>query len=141
MGDRQLRTQAAQAGVTALKPLFDALGDLAVAASAVGQAAAIRAAATRRAEAVLDAAEAEIDRRQKAYLDAWAAALVTGWTEPQLRADPIRLQPPARPRRRRKSSTPSFGPSMPTVSSGGVPLASPPTASAGGAAPTGRQQV
>ncbi len=141
MGERQLRAQAAQAGVTALKPLFDVLGDLAVAASAVEQADVIRAAAARRAQAVLDAAEAEIGRLQKAYLEAWAGALEAGWTEPQLRADPIRLRPPAGlRRRRRKGLAPSSEPAELSVAPGDVTVASPPTTPAEEDTPTGWHQ-
>lgn len=96
MGEKQIRTQAEQVGAAALRPQFEALGDLAVAAAAAGQAGALRAAARARAQKILDDAEEEIVRRHDRWRAAWQKARTAGWSVERLRSAPIsQKQPPA----------------------------------------------
>lgn len=108
MGEKQIRTKAEQAGADALRPQFDALGDLAVAAEAAGQADALRAAAKARAQQILDNAEAEVERRFDRWRAAWQKARKAGWTVERLRAAPIKQQqPPAAPKAKKATTTAS----------------------------------
>ena len=100
MGEKQIRAQADKVGADALRPMFDALADLAVAVDAASRRDEVRAQARERAERIMADAEAEIGRRDQHWRDAWQAALAAGWTAAQLRADPINMAPPHQPRRR-----------------------------------------
>lgn len=101
MGEKQIRAQAVQAGADALRSQFDALGDLAVAASAAGEADAVRAAAKVKAQQILADAELEVARRFDRWRAAWQNARESGWTVERLRAAPIKQQqPPAAPKKK-----------------------------------------
>jgi len=100
MGEKQIRAQADKVGADALRPMFDALADLAVAVDAASRRDEVRAQARERAERIMADAEAEIGRRDQRWRDAWQAALAAGWTAAQLRAEPINMAPPHQLRRR-----------------------------------------
>ncbi|WP_018685342.1 hypothetical protein [Actinokineospora enzanensis] len=108
MGEKQIRTKAEKAGADALRPQFDALGDLAVAAEAAGQADALRAAAKARAQKILDDAEIEVVRRFDRWRAAWQKARKAGWSVERLRAAPIKQQqPPAATKAKKPATTPA----------------------------------
>jgi hypothetical protein len=105
MGEKQIRAKAEQAGADALRPQFDALGDLAVAAGAAGEADALRAAAKARAQQILDNAEAEVERRFDRWRAAWQKARKAGWSVERLRSAPIKQQqPPAAPKTKKPAT-------------------------------------
>lgn len=99
MGETQIRAGAKKLGTEALRPQFDALEDLAVAAAAAGQADKLLAAAKKKAEKILQDAKAEIERRNDVWRQAYERACDAGWTARQLRGHPINQpQPPKRSR-------------------------------------------
>lgn len=127
MGEKRLRAGVASAATQALKPLYDTLGDLAVALDAVHQAPQLRAAADAKAQKILQDAhdriaelhattEARIIALHDAAQAAWQTARDAGWTDRQLTGAPLNLRPPALPRRRRTPrTTASAGGSEPTA--------------------------
>ncbi len=106
MGEKQIRAAAARAAAQALERRSTAVQDLAVAASAAGQADHLRAEAERRIEEIRAATEAEIARRVEQWRKAWQAALAAGWKPGELRGAPLNLTSPpaAKGRRRRQPS-------------------------------------
>lgn len=117
MGEKRVRAGVASAATQALKPLYDSLGDLAVALDAATQEHELRAAAEHRAQRIMADAQARADELRAAtearIIDlhaaaqrAWQAARDAGWTERQLTSPPLNLRLPApAPRRRRRSSS------------------------------------
>jgi len=96
MGEKQIRAHADKLGADALRPMFESLQNLAVAADAASREAEVRARARAQAQRILDDAEAEIARRYEDWRRAWQAARDAGWTIEKLRAEPInQRQPPA----------------------------------------------
>jgi hypothetical protein len=73
MGEKQIRALADKVGADALRPMFDALADLAVAVDAASRRDEVRAQARERAERLMADAEAEIGRRDQRWRDAWQA--------------------------------------------------------------------
>ncbi|MEU0529166.1 hypothetical protein [Amycolatopsis tolypomycina] len=106
MGEKEIRTKAEQVGAAALRPQFEALGDLAVAASAAGQAGALRAAARVKAQKILADAEDEIARRNDRWRATWQKARTAGWSVEQLRSAPIsQRQPPTATKAKPRTTT------------------------------------
>lgn len=105
MGEKQIRAEAARAVDQALQKRRTTVEELAVAASAAGQADHLRAEAERRIEEIRAATEAEIARRVERWRKAWQAALAAGWKPGELRGAPLNLaSPPAAKGRRRQPS-------------------------------------
>jgi hypothetical protein len=121
MGDRATsatRAQAQQAAIEVLAPETRAIGDLAVAAKAAGEADKLRVAARAKGQQLIEAAharaerlkaeaEVEIERRFERWRQAWRAARKLGWTTRRLGAKPINQQPPPMTRRPRKAKVDS----------------------------------
>ncbi|WP_406639086.1 hypothetical protein [Amycolatopsis sp. WGS_07] len=108
MGEKQIRTEAEQAGIDAFRPQIEALAELAVAAAAAGEADALRAAADAKAAKIHAAAEEEIDARLERWREKWAAALTAGWTPQGLRSFPVNQSPPPKKRAAKgKTATPA----------------------------------
>lgn len=102
MGEKQIRAAAARAAAQALERRSTAVQDLAVAASAAGQADHLRAEAERRIEEIRAATEAEIARRVERWRKAWQAALAAGWKPGELRGAPLNLTSPSAAKGRRR---------------------------------------
>lgn len=113
----------------ALRPQFEALQDLAVAAAAASDLDQVRAAARARADKVLADAEDECARRMDAWRTAYQAALRAGWTVSTLRSDPInqpqpspnskRPRGPRRTRGSRSGAAPDAGAAAPAEQAAG----------------------
>jgi membrane protein involved in colicin uptake len=94
MGEKQVRTEAEHAGAEALRPRFDALGDLAIAAEEARKVPELLADAQRQSDQILADAEEAGRRRMDTWRAKWKAAKDAGWAEEELQGPTINQERP-----------------------------------------------